>query len=174
MLSYHRSLGFIVAAFVLFGPAWFCLSRPSQIPVILPPADFRQLFSFPRYWHKSKTLPEAQRTQGIDSLTWVISPAKYNATCIGSKFGQLYVVPLVLVQNLTTRWCHQNWFQIWPTDGAICISCIIVHNLHCRFIPICAMLVIIMVILSFPLESLSNCSYTHQITIFNNLNLNLS
>ena len=23
-----------------------------------------------------KTLPEAQRTQGIDSLTWVISPAK--------------------------------------------------------------------------------------------------
>ena len=25
---------------------------------------------------KDKTLPEAQRTQGIDSLTWVISPAK--------------------------------------------------------------------------------------------------
>ena len=23
-----------------------------------------------------KTLPEAQQTQGIDSLTWVISPAK--------------------------------------------------------------------------------------------------
>ena len=34
-------------------------------------------------WYKShiysavnKTLPEAQRTQGIDSLTWIISPAK--------------------------------------------------------------------------------------------------
>ena len=75
-------------------------------------------------WEKGrkKTLPEAQRTQGIDSLTWVISPAKYNATCIGSKFGQLYVVPLVLVQNLTTRWCHQNWFQIWPTCNAISIG----------------------------------------------------
>ena len=26
----------------------------------------------------------AQRTQGIGSFTWVISPAKKNATCIGS------------------------------------------------------------------------------------------
>ena len=42
-----------------------------------------------------KTLPEAHRIQGIDSLTWVISPAKYNATCISSKFDQLYVVPIV-------------------------------------------------------------------------------
>ena len=41
-----------------------------------------------------KTLPEAQRTQGIDALTWVISPAnKNNATCIGSKFGH-QVAPL--------------------------------------------------------------------------------
>ena len=72
--------------------------------------------------HLRKTLPGAQRTQGIYSLTWVISPAKYNATCIGSKFGQLYVVPLVLFQNLTTRWCHQNWFQIWPTCNAISIG----------------------------------------------------
>ena len=39
-----------------------------------------------------------------------------------SKFGQMYVVPLVLVQNLTTRWCHQNWFQIWPTCNAISIG----------------------------------------------------
>ena len=91
-----------------------------------------------------KTLPEAQRTQGIDSLTWVISPAKYNATCIGSKFGQFYVVPLVLVQNLTTRWCHQNWFQIWPTGGAICISSKFDHQMasleslalpHCLGLP---------------------------------------
>ena len=27
-------------------------------------------------WVKEKTLPEAQRTQGIESITWVISPAK--------------------------------------------------------------------------------------------------
>ena len=68
-----------------------------------------------------ETLPEAQRTQGIDSLTWV-------ATYIGSKFGQLYVVPLVLVQNLTTRWCHQNWFQMWPTCYAISIGSNFVHQ----------------------------------------------
>ena len=42
----------------------------------------------------SKTLPEAQRTQGIDSLTWVISPAK----------------------------CHLHWLQIWPTCNAISIG----------------------------------------------------
>ena len=53
-----------------------------------------------------KTLPEAQQAQGIDSLTWVITPAKMNANSIGSSFGQLYVVPLVLVQNLTNRWQH--------------------------------------------------------------------
>ena len=34
-------------------------------------------------WEKVETLPEAQRTQGIASKTWVISPAKLNATCIG-------------------------------------------------------------------------------------------
>ena len=37
-----------------------------------------------------KTLPEAQRTQGIDSITLIISPAKNNATFSGSKFGQHY------------------------------------------------------------------------------------
>ena len=42
---------------------------------------------------------------GIDSLTWVISPAKYNATCIGSKFGQ-HVMQLELVHSLATRWCY--------------------------------------------------------------------
>ena len=51
--------------------------------------------------HTGETLPEAQWTQGIESLTWVISPAKKNATCFGSN-----VVPLVLVQNFTTRWRH--------------------------------------------------------------------
>ena len=28
---------------------------------------------------KMKTLPEAQRTQGIDSLTWVISPGEISS-----------------------------------------------------------------------------------------------
>ena len=38
------------------------------------------------------------------------------------QIGQLYVVPLVSFQNLTTRWRHQHWFQIWPPGGATCIS----------------------------------------------------
>ena len=38
-----------------------------------------------------------------------------------AQFGQLYVVPPVLVQNLTTRWYHQNWF-LWPTGNAISIG----------------------------------------------------
>ena len=32
------------------------------------------------------------------------------------------VVPLVLVQNLTTRWCHQHWFKIWPKCNSISIG----------------------------------------------------
>ena len=89
--------------------------------------------------------PKKQRTQGIDSITWVISPAKKNTTCIGSKFGR-HVVPLVLVP-LTNRWRHKHcstfsqhvmsfalvpilatswrylhWLQVWPPGGATCIS----------------------------------------------------
>ena len=53
-----------------------------------------------------QTLPEAQRTQCIDSLTWVISWAiKKNATCIGSKFGH-QVAPHASVTNLATRLHH--------------------------------------------------------------------
>ena len=75
-----------------------------------------------------KTLPEAQRTQGIDSLTWVISPAKYNATCIGSKVGQ-HVMQLELVPSLATRWCYLHYLQNCPPDGAICISCKFGHQM---------------------------------------------
>ena len=76
-----------------------------------------------------QTLPEAQRTQGIASLTWVISPAnKKNATCIGSKFGH-QVAPLASVTNLATRWRHLHYLQIWPPDGDICISCKIAHQM---------------------------------------------
>ena len=36
----------------------------------------------------------SHETLPMDSLTGFISPAKNNATCIGSKFGQLYMVPV--------------------------------------------------------------------------------
>ena len=77
---------------------------------------------------QKKTLPEAQRTQGIDSSTKVIYPAKKNATCIRSKF-----VSLISAQNLTNMWRHKHWFkslptcnaiwfQFWPPGGATCIT----------------------------------------------------
>ena len=71
-----------------------------------------------------KTLPEAQRTQGIDSISWINLSARivqdwfqwhclnwlqiwspYGATWISSKFGH-QIAPVALVQNLVTRWCH--------------------------------------------------------------------
>ena len=31
---------------------------------------------------------------------------------------------LALVANMATRWRHLHRLQIWPPDGATCISCI--------------------------------------------------
>ena len=56
-----------------------------------------------------KTLPEAQRTQKIDSVTWI----KFSNT----------MTPLALVTNFATRWRHLHKLQIWQPDGATCISC---------------------------------------------------
>ena len=59
-------------------------------------------------WLKSfnKTLPEAQRTQGIDSITWIILSA--NSKLIS-------VVLLELVISLATRWQHliTYWLIHW-------------------------------------------------------------
>ena len=74
-----------------------------------------------------KTLPEAQRTQGIASKTWVISPANGGSTCNSSKFGH-QMAQLALVPNLATRWHHLHLLQIWPSDGATCISCKFSHQ----------------------------------------------
>ena len=75
---------------------------------------------------KHKTLPEAQRTQGIDSISWVNLSARIvqdwfqlhylnwlqiwwpdGTTLISSKFGH-QIAPLALVQNLVIRWSHLN------------------------------------------------------------------
>ena len=81
-----------------------------------------------------KTLPEAQRTQGIEFITWVNLSTRIiwnwfqwnflnwlqilsrdGATCIGCQFG---------------HWVHHLlWFQIWPPDGANCISSIFDHQM---------------------------------------------
>ena len=72
------------------------------------------------------------------------------ATCISCKFGH-QMAPLALVPILATRWCHLialvanlatiwrhlHWFQFWPPDGAISISCKFGHQmapLVCWFI----------------------------------------
>ena len=102
---------------------------------------------------RKETLPEAQRTHGIDSLTWVTPPVKKQptttifkkhwfqiwpivcgstcissdgATCISCKIGHHLHY---LVANLATRWHHLHWFQIWPPDGATCISCKFGHQM---------------------------------------------
>ena len=76
----------------------------------------------------NETLPEAQRTQGIDTLTWFISPAKKNGTCIGSKFVQ-HVIQFALVAYFATRWRHLHKFQIWPPDDTTCISSKFSHQI---------------------------------------------
>ena len=45
----------------------------------------------------------------IDSVTWIE---------LGNK-----IAPLTLVAYLATRWRRLHYLQIWPTDGAIYISC---------------------------------------------------
>ena len=45
----------------------------------------------------------------IDSVTWI---------GLGNK-----IAPLTLVAYLATRWRHLHYLQIWPTYGAIYISC---------------------------------------------------
>ena len=39
------------------------------------------------------------------------------------------MAPLALVVNLTTRWPHYYWLQIWPPDGATCIACKFDHQM---------------------------------------------
>ena len=61
-----------------------------------------------------KTLPEAQRTQGIESITWVN-------------------LSTIIVWN----WFQWNFLQIWPPDGATCNGCQFCHWwTTCTLIPI--------------------------------------
>ena len=62
-----------------------------------------------------KTLPEAQRTQSIESTTWV----NLSARRVQNWF---HVVFLGLVSNLATRWRHSHKLPSWPLDGTTCIG----------------------------------------------------
>ena len=100
-----------------------------------------------------KTLPEAQRTQGIDSKTWVNLSARIVQNwfqCLylnwwqvwplvfDYKFGHL-VALLASATNLVTRECHLHQLKvgstsgttyislIWSSGGATCISSKVVH-----------------------------------------------
>ena len=65
--------------------------------------------------HVPQTLPEAQRTQGIESITSeiffslsyfkLIQSEPDGAICIGYKFGHQMVLHTLFV-NLATRWCY--------------------------------------------------------------------
>ena len=85
---------------------------------------------FRKYWsyqycegdHNHKTLPEAQRTKCIDSITHVFfvnkNQFKGGFTCISSNFGH-QVALLALVVDLASSWCFLNYLQVWPPSGAI-------------------------------------------------------
>ena len=63
----------------------------------------------PQQWREwLKTLPEAQRTQGIAFISWMIFLTEIN----------LKVASLVLVPSLAKMWCNLYWFQLWPPCGA--------------------------------------------------------
>ena len=51
----------------------------------------------------------------INSVTWI-------------KLGN-NMAPLTLVANLATRWRHLHYLQIWPPDGATCVSCKFGHQM---------------------------------------------
>ena len=62
------------------------------------------------HW-QDKTLPEAQRTQGMDTITWVTSPAWY------------LVAIYKTVSKSRRGWHLMYWFQSWPPDLSL-IHCL--------------------------------------------------
>ena len=87
----------------------FSNKSQNQLKFPVSPPTIKIYFKVQCYTTK-ETLSEAQRTQGIESITWV---------------------------NLSTRivwnwfqWNFLNWLQIWPPDGATCIGCQFCHRMH--------------------------------------------
>ena len=76
-------------------------------------------------WYGIKTLPEAQRTQAIESKTWVVSAA---TRCYK-------VVPPDGVLCISWKFGHLHWLQIWPLGGTTCISCKVRHQVASLGLP---------------------------------------
>ena len=66
---------------------------------------------------KVETLPEAQRTQGIDSMTWTILLTELNSKA--------------LFPISATRWCYLHWLPMWPL-ALISILATRWGHLHCH------------------------------------------
>ena len=74
-----------------------------------------------------EALPEAQRSQGIESLTWVILLAELNLYPFQiSDFDSMALLALITnfatrlyasVAILATRWCHLHHLKIGPPSG---------------------------------------------------------
>ena len=75
-------------------------------------------------WRRLKTLPEAQRTQGIDSITWIILSA--NSKLISVVLLELVISLATRWQHLITYWLIHWWYlhqiQTWSLGGIIFIN----------------------------------------------------
>jgi len=82
-----------------------------------------------------KTLPEAQRTQGIESITWVNLSTRIVWNLFQWNFlNWLQIWPPDCATCIGCQFCHrmqplEYWFQIWPPDAANCISCKFAHQM---------------------------------------------
>ena len=90
---------------------------------------------------KEETLPEAQRTQGIETITLVMFLTEFNlksfwlekiiqvtdsipwVRCASGNVLTCQVAFPELVLILATRWRYLNCLPMWPPDGTTCISC---------------------------------------------------
>ena len=78
---------------------------------------------------ENKTLPEAQQTQGIDSVSWVISWVEMKRSCRDySRCGVNTLDPLCLWQCFFFNF-HLHYFQFRPPGGVICISSNVGHRI---------------------------------------------
>ena len=102
---------FFFASPIIVYPLWLSKFGRSNFHINL---QHHRMWRFVHFWcflllllHISQTLPEAQRTQGIESITWdgAIFISCKIITCISSNFDH-QMAPLALFTNFLTRLSH--------------------------------------------------------------------